>query len=202
MSAFEGNKGRPETKQELIEGAALKLFLRHGYRKVRMVEIAQECKMSRPPLYAVFPKKEAILAAITERYCRDNVVLCAQRLSTAKDLESRIRVIFEIWVIASHKLAMQSENARELALLASDVVPEAADRIWKTVEGEIIRVLELEKTRPGHSQVVEIAHTVAVAVRATKHDVRSLKDLERFLRGLTSLVLGSIPKRKPTVPRR
>ncbi|HEY8129307.1 MAG TPA: helix-turn-helix domain-containing protein, partial [Hyphomicrobium sp.] len=44
--------------------AARQVFLRYGYRRVTMGDIADAAKMSRPALYLVIPSKEEIFTAV------------------------------------------------------------------------------------------------------------------------------------------
>ena len=53
--------------REKIIDAATQVFLRYGYRRVTMGDLAQAAHMSRPALYVVFPSKEEIFTAVMAR---------------------------------------------------------------------------------------------------------------------------------------
>lgn len=50
-------------KRKIVVAAAREVFLRHGFARTTMGELAQAAGMSRPALYLVFPNKEQIFAA-------------------------------------------------------------------------------------------------------------------------------------------
>jgi AcrR family transcriptional regulator len=55
-------------KTEHVIAAARKVFLRYGYRRVTMGDLAEAAQMSRPALYLVFPSKEQIFTVLIGYY--------------------------------------------------------------------------------------------------------------------------------------
>ena len=51
-------------KKTKILTAALSVFLRYGYRRVNMNDIAEAAGISRPALYILFRNKEEIFAGV------------------------------------------------------------------------------------------------------------------------------------------
>jgi len=58
------------TKSEIIE-AAFKVWGRNFYRKTSLTQLAKELKVSKPALYRHFTNKQALFAAMTERFFDD-----------------------------------------------------------------------------------------------------------------------------------
>ena len=56
-----------EHKREAVLAAARQVFMRYGYRRVTMGDIADAAKMSRPALYLVIPSKEEIFTAVVSQ---------------------------------------------------------------------------------------------------------------------------------------
>jgi AcrR family transcriptional regulator len=182
------------SKEVEIENSALKLFLRHGFRKVRMGDIAEACKISRPSLYAVFPNKETIFASIVHRYTRKNLALTEKALKTQTDSKARLECIFEVWVIEAYALAITSENAAELSRCAPTFAPEATALTWKTVECQIAETLRAESKKKRDPAVTELAHVLALAAKAAKSASESLPELRRLVQGLIGMTLASLEK--------
>ena len=59
--AFENRKRKPELKREAVLLTAAHLFLKQGYRRTSMEDIAEQLKITRPALYHYFSSKEDIL---------------------------------------------------------------------------------------------------------------------------------------------
>ena len=57
----------PERRRPLVLDAALKLFVQHGYDGTSMEAIAQAAGVTKPVVYACYPSKEELFAALLER---------------------------------------------------------------------------------------------------------------------------------------
>jgi TetR/AcrR family transcriptional regulator, repressor for uid operon len=57
----------PADRKNRIIDAAERCFVRHGFHKSTMQDVAAECGMSPGNLYRYFPSKDAIVAGLTER---------------------------------------------------------------------------------------------------------------------------------------
>lgn len=65
--------GRPRKEfagevEERILGAAVKIFLDHGFEAASMEEIAETARSGKPTIYARFPNKQALFAAAVSHY--------------------------------------------------------------------------------------------------------------------------------------
>jgi len=57
-------------KRNKVLAAALDVFLRYGYKRVTMNDIAEAAGISRPALYLVFESKEEIYKSVYEHFVR------------------------------------------------------------------------------------------------------------------------------------
>jgi AcrR family transcriptional regulator len=55
-----------DPRRQQILDAALEVFMRYGYRRSTMEDIAREVGLSRPTLYLSFPGREAVFRAVVE----------------------------------------------------------------------------------------------------------------------------------------
>ena len=60
-----------EGKKKRIIGAAKSVFLKYGYRRVTMSDIASAAEMSRPALYLVFSRKEDVFGGVVRELARE-----------------------------------------------------------------------------------------------------------------------------------
>ena len=59
-----------ERRARIVEGA-MAAFIRFGYRRAAMADIAAAAGLSRPLLYTVFPNKAAVFRALAETLLAD-----------------------------------------------------------------------------------------------------------------------------------
>lgn len=181
-------------KEEAIEAIALKLFLRHGFRKVRMGDIAKACETSRPSLYAIFPNKEAIFASIVDRHTRTNLAVTQKTLKAQTGAKARLEAIVEVWIIEAYAMGVNSENAAELSNCAPTFAPEATSLMWQTVESQILETLRAEARKKRDPAVTELAHVLTWALRGAKAASVNLADLRRLVQGLIGMTLATLEK--------
>ena len=67
-------------KRNKVLAAALDVFLRYGYKRVTMNDIAEAASISRPALYLVFESKEEIFKSVYEHWVKETLI----------DIESKI----------------------------------------------------------------------------------------------------------------
>jgi AcrR family transcriptional regulator len=182
------------SKDARIEDVAFKLFLRHGFRKVRMGDIATGAGMSRPSLYAVFPNKEAIFTAIIQRYTRTNQALSEVKLKLLKGAKARLECIFELWVVDAYCMAIASENATELSTFAPIIASEATALMWATVESQIIETLRADCKNKRDPAITELGHVLVLAAKGAKAASANAAELRRMVQGLTSMTLASLER--------
>jgi AcrR family transcriptional regulator len=99
--------------REAVLAAAADLFLRHGYRKASMDEIARGAGLSKPTLYAHFKDKEALFAAV----CADlgqRMLASAEAAAAAGTFVDRVCGILAAKFTATFALLRQSPHAQEL----------------------------------------------------------------------------------------
>ena len=136
-----GDSSQAKSRELVIETAALNLFVRHGFEKVRMVEIAEACGISRPTLYAVFESKESILAAIIRRHIRGQLEITTEALPAKSGLGAKLKYLFDSWMIEPYARVIDAANAADITTTAPRFAPEATAELWKTIETQLAGVL-------------------------------------------------------------
>ena len=119
-------KTKPDDTKARIMDAAEALFLRLGYAKTAVADIAAELDMSPANVYRFFPSKNAIVEAICRR-CLSEVEEKAWRVARSKGpaAERMERLILEI--LAYHKENLITEHR------VNDMVLAAIEHSWETI---------------------------------------------------------------------
>lgn len=79
-----------ERRQQIID-AAIAAFIRQGYRKTTMPDIARQAKLSIGGVYWYFTSKDAILDAILDRLFQDDRAALALLIDTSLSAAERMR---------------------------------------------------------------------------------------------------------------
>lgn len=138
--------GRPreadrEQHHEAILDAATAVFLEQGYARASMTDIAARAGASKATLYARFPSKSTLFAALMDRRSRTlqaRVALEADHLTAPP-----AKVLCDLWVGVLH-IVTNEENHRlhRLVQAESEQFPELAAAFWQNNTGRGLEVLK------------------------------------------------------------
>jgi AcrR family transcriptional regulator len=85
-------------RRQLLE-AALDIFLKFGFRKTSMDEVARAARVSRQGLYLHFPKKEALFRAVVQHALGSALARASECLANpALPIRARLAGAFDEWV--------------------------------------------------------------------------------------------------------
>ena len=94
------------------------VFLRYGYARTTMGDIAEGARISRPALYLVFPRKDDIFAAVIGRMSADNLQEMRTALPALSGLASKLHFCCESWGAHGYDLTEAHPDARDIFDLA------------------------------------------------------------------------------------
>jgi len=106
-------------RQGAIIEAATGIFLRYGFKKTSMDDVARAAGLSRQALYLYFPTKEALFKAIVAHFVEAMRSAAREALACEDlDVEDRLLGAFE----AIHGMVAGSENLDELLATTAALV--------------------------------------------------------------------------------
>ncbi len=179
------------TRERQITETAIRLFHRHGYRKVTMMDIAAEAGMSRPSLYARFPNKEAIFAALLAESAERHEAEAAGRIGEMEGVREKLGCLFEIWILRPFASVAGSENGAELLANSGIYAPEAASALYARFEGQVLDVLRAEMAPGARMSAAELAHLLVMATRGLKATTSTPEELRRLTDGLITMAVAA-----------
>lgn len=184
-----------ETRDIEILRSAQKLIFRHGYSKVGMKDIADDCSISRPTLYKFFSNKEAIVANLVERQAQSSKLSASALIESQSSLEEKLQSFFDIWIVSPAAVAIDSINGRDLLTNVERYAPEAVQNLYMEFERQLTVLLAPSVRKKGvGSSAEDIAHLLALASKGLKSSSSSLLELKRLIDGLVSLTVAAIEK--------
>jgi AcrR family transcriptional regulator len=197
-------QGKKKIKMEIeketrVLEATKRVFLRYGYRRVTMQDIADEAGISRPALYLIFSnKEEAFLAAIRD-FTASSMKIILEGIGHQATVEAKLQFAFEIWTVKPFELMLDSPDAKDLIECGHGFAKATFDQIFADFEVVIAATLapmadRSRKTRTKESNLsaAQIAHLIVAATHGFKESASSVAELRSMISGLITLTLAAI----------
>ena len=179
-------------KKSKVLVAARDVFLRYGYKRVSMNDIAEAAGISRPALYILFKNKEQIFSGVFLRWVEETVAVIEKGMAALTAPEEKIEYAFEIWTVAPFAMVVKSPEARELIECSFTFAQDSLNQGYKKFESVILPVVtKLAETHPArkHMSPETIVHVLASAARGFKQTATTPAELRLLIKDLLTLSL-------------
>ncbi len=156
-------------RQVAIVDAAIGIFLRYGYKKATMEDIARTVGISRQALYLHFPTKEAVFKAMVSRTIE--VMRAEATAALARedhDIEERLLGAF----VALHSKAVGAAYLGELMTTMIELVGPVFDEVEKAVVSEVADALASAGIAARWSGAGVSAKDIAANLSATSEGIK------------------------------
>jgi AcrR family transcriptional regulator len=104
--------------------AACEIFLRYGYARTTMGDIARAAGMSRPALYLLFPGKEQVFEAATMFLAKQRLEDIRLALESCQGMEQKLTTACQMLLVSIYELQQTTPDARDMDDLDFQVVRE------------------------------------------------------------------------------
>ncbi|MDQ2832133.1 MAG: TetR/AcrR family transcriptional regulator [Chloroflexota bacterium] len=182
-----------------IIAAATHVFMRYGFKRATMGEIAEAAGLSRAALYLVYPTKEDVLTAVVTRVFAvmlDEIRHGLGRFATA---EKQLTFALDVWCVAGFELVQASPDAKDLYesgyQFAAEVTATATADFVALV-ADVLDPLVRQQDKVALSSV-QIAQLLASAVLGFKSSATT-EQFRTMIARLITIVLASLDT--PTAP--
>jgi AcrR family transcriptional regulator len=181
-----------EVKKNKILTAARSVFLRYGFRRVTMNDIAEAAGVSRPALYLLFESKEEIFIGVYGQWVDETLAEIERAMATAPTAQKKLERAFEVWAVRPFGVMVNSPEAKELMECSLGFAQAALSEGYLKFELVLVPVLAtLTKRRSARASLApeRIAHVLASAVRGFKQTATTPAELRRLIQELLTLSL-------------
>ena len=137
MTAIGTTKTTPATKLDRVVAAAADQFIRHGYTRTTMGDIARAAEISRPALYLLFPGKEQIFEAVVRDLNRERMAEIETALEACETLPDRLFTACDLWLVKVFELQRTTPDVGDMDDLGFPVVVE----VYGQLQARIARLL-------------------------------------------------------------
>jgi AcrR family transcriptional regulator len=167
------DENRP-TKRDAVIGAALSLFLKRGYRKTSIDDIAEVAQVAKRTVYLHFQDKEAVFLAVVDYLGELVRARCDAALRKNSDAATRLGALLNAYYGLGAEMFGESEHLAELAeavskLAARRVADTAAtyEQCLKVFLGTLIEAGEIDGPPAGLTtpQIVKLLMRSADAAK-------------------------------------
>jgi len=179
-------------KRDKILAAALDVFVRYGYKRVTMNDIAEAAGISRPALYLVFESKEDIFKGVYEHWVKGTLNEIEARIGQLKTPEEKLRAAFEVWTVLPFERMRTSSEVAELLECTFGFAQDSVDQGYRSFEKIIVPVLKshskFQSSKPKVS-AEKTAHVLSGAVRGFKIIAKDISEIRSLIKDLLILLL-------------
>ncbi len=180
------------TKRDKVLTAARDIFLRYGYKRVTMNDIAEAASISRPALYLVFESKEEIFKSVYEHFVKETLIEVESKISQLKIPEEKLRAAFELWTVRPFEIMRSSSEAAELLESTFGFAQDSVSQGYRSFEKILLPVLKSHpKFQSGKTKVSaeKTAHILSGAVRGFKIAAKDAAEIRSLIKELLILLL-------------
>lgn len=185
-----GDVARGEKEQRVIS-AAKAVFLKYGYRRVTMNDLAQASGMSRPALYLVFPKKEDVFCGVVREMAREISEEVGRGLESIKSPIEKLRFVCEIWMVRPFDWVNESPEAKEIYESSHEFAGDAVNESILSFERDLASVIEQfpKSVLPKGITHKHAAHLLAGSIMGVKKACRTSDEVRKEIHALITMMI-------------
>src|SRR5258708_14875871 len=170
--------GKESARQTHVLEAALTVFLRHGFKKTSMEDIAQAADISRQGIYLHFRDKDAIFRASMLKTLADglqasNRILDDDRLA----FEARLLKALDEWF--GRHIGLLDPEASDLSAQCERVLGDAVEKSRSSFQEKLEKVIQARsarKTKGADKRAATIADMLCTCGENWKHGLSSRQE--------------------------
>lgn len=160
-------------RRDAILQSAAGVFLRYGYRKTSMDDLARAADLSRQGLYLHFANKEALFKEVVVQLIGQS--RATMRASLAREelpIEERLLVAFMALKSQGDGSEMPQEHLAELFATATQLVGPVLDELEQAMVADLSRVLQSSGIAAGWKEAGLGAKDLALHLTAASHGIK------------------------------
>ena len=158
-----------------VQGA-FAVFLRYGFAKTTMADLAVAAKLSRPSLYELFPGKNEIFAAVVHQLSDQSLQQYRDLLPRLRSLRSKLQRLCCDWGTHGLRLIERHPDAKDLFDLDVPAVREMYEDFAKL----LFEVIATE----GYTSAIppeKLVRNLVFSLKGLKDAARDVDDMEQLI---------------------
>jgi AcrR family transcriptional regulator len=178
-------------KKQRIVGAAKAVFLKYGYKRVTMSDLAEAAGMSRPALYLVFARKEDVFRGVVRQMAGEIADVVREGVGSIRSPLEKLKFVCELWMVRTFDWASRSPEAKEIFDSSHEFAQDAVADSMLLFERDLTSVLELfpKGAVPKGVSHKQAAHLLAGAIGGIKEICANSSELREKIHALISMMI-------------
>jgi AcrR family transcriptional regulator len=177
------------TRREKVIQAAIQTFLRYGYARTTVADIAQAAGLSRPTLYLTFPDKDAIFNAVVDAMVKNKLDEISRGLKRHTRFEAKLRFACEAWGAEGFDLVQAHPDAKDMFDLGFASVCNG----FSAFETLLTEMLSEPLSQSAlNVNAGELARTIVFAIKGFKEIARDGAEIRRMIRVHVAVVAAAL----------
>jgi AcrR family transcriptional regulator len=178
-------------KRESVLIAARQVFLRYGFRRTTMGDIAAEAHVSRPALYLQFSSKEDVFRAVMEALFADMLATIRSGVGKRTTAHDQLLFAFDVWAIQPFKGVQAAPDAKDVLESSYAFAHAIASKATADFERILVSILEpLSAQGVAPVSPDRTAHILTAAVPGLKASASSAQQFQQMIEDLVVIVLA------------
>lgn len=180
-----------ETKENHIIDAAHAVFLRYGFKRTTMGDIADAAHMSRPALYLVFANKEEVFKAVVRKINARSLKEIEEGLANYASVQAKLKFAFLVWTVTPYEMILRSREAKELIFCAYEFASDVLNESGSAFEVLLTKMLEPVIKKSGNKTISakKLAHILRGSARGLKEVAKDSKELRMLINDFVDLIM-------------
>lgn len=182
-----------DAKDDRILRAAKGLFLRHGFKRVSMQDIADAAGLSRPALYLVFNNKADVFNGAYGLWVTETIADVEARTTALERPREKLRLALRLWFVEPFDATKASPELKAFVECSFAFAREALDKGNRRFEDVIAAFLQpIVPSGPGRKAQTpsRIAHVLMGATRGLSQSAETADELQELIDDLLALTLS------------
>jgi AcrR family transcriptional regulator len=183
-----------KSKEEHVLTAAREVFMRYGFRRATMSDLAHAAQMSRPALYLIFSSKEEVFRSVVTQVFNELLREVREGVNKHEEVADQLTYAFEVWCVQPFEMIQTSPDARDILesgyAFATEITVQAFTD-FEMILSDVLRPLVSGQAAPLLSSE-QLAHILTTAAQGFKESASSAAQLRQLIKGLITIVLAGL----------
>jgi len=191
-----------QTREERVLTAARDVFMRYGFKRATMSDLADAAQMSRPALYLIFSSKEEVLRSLVTQIFNELLREVREGLSKYDDVAEKLTFACEVWCGRLFEMIQASPDAKDILESGYEFAAEITLQAFSDFENMLSDVLRPIMSSQAEQNLSsdQLAHILATAVQGLKESATSVVQLRHMIEGLITIVVAGLQNQSHRKP--
>ncbi|HCI80632.1 MAG TPA: hypothetical protein DHW02_13180 [Ktedonobacter sp.] len=183
-----------QSKEEKVLTAARDVFMRYGFKRTTMSDLADAAHISRPALYLIYSSKEDVFRSLVAQIFGELLDEIREGLGKRESVADKLAFAFDIWCIGPFEMTQVSPDAKDILESGYEFASEITSHAYADFEQIVSDILRsvVSTQMEEMISVEQLAHILTTASQGFKESVSSTVQLRQMIKGLITIVLAGL----------